>query len=62
MATLIEKDGKITITFARTPDAPEADEETLVFWLFKVLRQFGMEAEIETDNNTYNEEEVIKEL
>lgn len=60
--SMIEDNGKITITFARRADAPESDEETLVFWLFKVLRQFGMEASIETDNNSYEEDEVIREL
>jgi hypothetical protein len=56
MATILEDNGTITITYTRNSDAPDAEEETLIFWLFKVLRQFGMEAEIETDNSTYDEE------
>lgn len=62
MATMLDKNGKITITFVKRPDAPESDEETLIFWLFKVLRQFGLEASIDTDSNTYEEDEVVREL
>lgn len=62
MPTLLDDNGKITIHFVKTKDAPDADEETLIFWFFKVLRQFGLEAEIETETDTYTEETINREL
>jgi len=63
MTQIIEENGTITISFTKKPSAPDADEETLVFWLFKVLRQFGLAAEIESESgNIYTEEEVLRDL
>lgn len=57
---ILRRQGKIEINYTVTGDAPE--EEDLVFWLFKVARQFGLQMEVETENDTYEEDVLDREL
>lgn len=53
--------GKITIKFVRTQPDFDADEEALVIWLFKVLREFGLTAEIEGTYDDY-EDSILNDI
>lgn len=55
----LEKSGIITITYTADSSSAEIDEETLAFWLFKVMRQFGIKGEVETDSGDTFTEEVL---
>lgn len=63
MTKFIKRDGVITITYTKKEGTDLVDEETLIFWLFKIARQFGLDAEIENqDGDMYTEDEVTKDI